>query len=143
MLGTKTRWLWPGIAMAASLMSGCLFIGEYDDVYVEPLPQSIVYEVCYDDIECRVGYCEELAVPAGPYTDYVNAICTHGCYDDLECPISEFNGLPGACIDHLALGGPFGSTVCVERCEVDLDCDVANGFGCAFVAGERVCVPVL
>ena len=142
MLGTlRLTWIW--IAGAVSLLSGCIFLGEYEDVYVEPLPQSIVYEVCYDDIECRVGYCEELAIPAGPYTDYVNAICTHGCYDDLECPISDFNGLPGACIDHAALGGPLGSTVCIERCEIDLDCDVANGFGCEFVTGERVCVPVL
>ncbi|MEM8608843.1 MAG: hypothetical protein AAGF92_17190 [Myxococcota bacterium] len=142
MLGDKWRWSLIGMAALASLTSGCLFIGEYDDVYVEPLPQAILYEVCYDDLDCRIGFCEELAVPAGPYADYVNAICTQGCFDDLECPISEFNGLPGACIDYAAVGGPLGSTLCLERCEVDFDCDVANGFGCGFVTGQRVCIPV-
>ncbi|MEM7436684.1 MAG: hypothetical protein AAF436_16140 [Myxococcota bacterium] len=125
------------------MLSGCILIGEYDEVYVDPPePTSIMYEVCYDDVDCFVGYCEELAVPAGPYTEYVNAICTHGCYDDLDCPVSEFTGLPGACVDHVVLGGPITSQLCVERCEFDLDCDVNAGFGCAWVSGERLCIPV-
>ena len=143
MIGTLQRLFFVSLLGATSLLSGCLFLGDYDDVFIEPIPPSIMYEVCYDDLECRVGFCEQLAVPAGPYTQAINAICTYGCYDDLECPISEFNGLPGACIDHVVLGGPITSRVCVERCEFDLDCDVANGFGCAFVTGERVCVPLL
>ena len=123
--------------------SGCIFVGEFDDD-LPPGPTSITYEVCYRDSECFAGdRCEELAVAADPYTDYVNAICTFQCFDDLDCPFSEFNRLPGACIDHIYLGGPVTSRVCVERCEFDADCDVAAGFGCAFLAGERLCVPTL
>ena len=135
------RFTWLGIALCAPSLSGCFFVGGYEDYY-EPAPTSIMYEVCYSDVDCFAGrYCEELAIPAGPYADYVNAICTHGCFDDLDCPISEFNGWPGACIDHAFLGGPFTSRICVERCEIDLDCDVAAGFGCEFIAGDRLCVP--
>ncbi|MGB5812432.1 MAG: hypothetical protein WBG86_17975 [Polyangiales bacterium] len=124
-------------------VAGCILVGEYDDVYIEPLePNAIMYEVCYDDLDCAIGYCEELAVPVDRYSEYVNAICTHGCYDDLDCPVSEFNGLPGACVDHTIFGGPIVSQLCVERCEFDLDCDVAAGFGCAWVDGDRLCVPV-
>ena len=124
-----------------TMLSGCVFVGDFDDVY-EPLPKAITYEVCYDDRDCYSGDdCEELAVPADRYTDYVSAICTFQCFDDLDCPVSEFNLFPGACIDHAYLGGPITSRVCVERCELDLDCDVAAGFGCALVAGERLCVP--
>jgi hypothetical protein len=81
-------------------------------------------------------------MPADRYTDYVNAICTVGCFDDLDCPISEFNALPGACIDHVFLGGPITSRICVERCIIDADCDVPAGFGCELIAGERLCVPI-
>lgn len=134
--------LFAGIGVTVSMLSGCIFVGEYDDVYVRPEPRSIMYEVCYDDVDCLVGYCEELVVPGDRYVEYVNAICTHGCYDDLDCPISEFTGFPGACVDHVILGGPITSQICVERCEFDLDCDVAAGFGCAWVAGGRLCIPV-
>jgi hypothetical protein len=133
---------WLGAALTVTLASGCFFIGDYDD-YVEPLPASIMYETCYSSADCLGGnYCEELAMPAGPYTDVVNAICTVGCFDDLDCSFSEFNGLPGACVDHVVLGGPVTSRVCVERCEFDADCDVAAGFGCEVILGERLCVPV-
>jgi hypothetical protein len=138
-----SRLTWLAAALCASLSSGCIFVGDYDDVY-EPQPKSIMYETCYSDVDCFAGrYCEELALPADRYTDYVNAICTVGCFDDLDCPFSEFNGLPGACIDHVILGGPITSRICVERCVIDADCDVAAGFGCEPVAGERLCVPVL
>lgn len=131
-------------ASLISLTSGCILVGDYEDVYVDPGPQSIMYEICYDHSQCFADlYCEELALPAGPYTAYVNAICTQGCFDDLDCPFSEFNGLPGACVDHIVFGGPITSTICVERCEIDLDCDIGAGFGCEFVEGERLCVPVL
>ena len=30
------------------------------------------------------------------------------------------------------------SRVCVERCEIDADCDVPAGFGCEFIAGDRL-----
>lgn len=145
MLWTKYRSLLAcGAASLFSLLSGCIFVGEYDDVYVASGPQAIMYEACYDQLDCSGHlFCEELALPAGPYTDYVNAICTHGCFDDLDCPLSEFNGLAGACVDHIVFGGPITSTVCIERCEVDLDCDIAAGFGCAFIEGARLCVPVL
>ena len=145
MFFTKYRRLpWLGVALSASMLSGCFFIEEYDEVHYDPAPTRLMYEVCYSDFECAGGeYCEDIAVPADRYTDFVNAICTFGCYDDLDCPFSEFNGLPGACIDHVYLGGPITSRICVERCEYDLDCDVAAGFGCERVAGERVCVPVL
>lgn len=130
-----------GSALFFSLLSGCIFVGEFDDVY-EPIPKSITYEVCYSNVDCFAGdYCEELALPADLYTDYVNAICTVGCFDDLDCPVSEFNRLPGACVDHAILGGPSASRICLERCEFDADCDVAAGFACVFIAGDRLCAP--
>ena len=123
--------------------SGCIFVGEFDGEFHEG-PIAITYEVCYRDSECFPGdRCEELAVQADAFTDYVNAICTFQCFDDLDCTPSEFNGLPGACIDHAYLGGPITSRICVERCEFDADCDVAAGFSCNIVAGERLCVPRL
>ncbi|KPK17358.1 MAG: hypothetical protein AMJ62_01535 [Myxococcales bacterium SG8_38] len=134
---------WFVAALCASLLSGCIFVGEYDDDFYEPRPKSYMYETCYSDVDCYAGnYCEELALPADRYTEYVNAICTVGCFDDLDCPFSEFNALPGACIDHVWLGGPVTSRICVERCIIDADCDVASGFGCELIAGERLCVPV-
>ncbi len=123
-------------------LSGCIFIGEYDDVFV-PQPDALTYEVCYASAECLGNrMCEELAVPADRYSDYVNAICTVDCFDDLDCPVSEFNGLPGACLDHGILGGPSAARVCLERCEIDADCDVPAGFGCEVIAGDRLCVPI-
>lgn len=128
--------------MLAIALPGCVFVGDYDD-FVEPYTKALTYEVCYSNLDCYAGaYCEELALPAGRYTDFVNAICTVGCFDDLDCPASEFNGLPGACLDHAILGGPPASRVCLERCEIDADCDVATGFGCELIAGDRLCVPV-
>ena len=136
------RFTWLGIGLCTSLLSGCIFVGDYEDFY-EPAPKSITYEVCYSNIDCFAGeYCEELALPADRYTDYVNAICTVDCFDDLDCPVSEFNGLPGACLDHAILGGPLTSRICVERCEIDADCDVPAGFGCEVIAGDRLCVPI-
>ncbi|MGD8608332.1 MAG: hypothetical protein PVH21_13630 [Myxococcales bacterium] len=141
MLGIPSRSTWIA-SFFALLFSGCVFVGDYDDFY-DPPPKSIIYETCYSDVDCFAGrYCEELAVPADRYTDYVNAICTVGCFDDLDCPISEFNGLPGACVDHVILGGPVTSRICIERCVVDVDCDVAAGFGCELIDGERLCVPL-
>ena len=138
-----SRLIFPAIALLSMMLSGCILVGDFDDVYVPAGPTSITYEVCYSNIDCFAGdSCEELAVPADRYTDFVNAICTVGCFDDLECPISEFNGLPGACVDHVIFGGPFTSRICMERCEFDADCDVAAGFGCGFVDGDRLCIPV-
>ena len=136
------RFTWMGIALLTSLASGCVFIGDYDDVF-EPVAKALTDEVCYSSVDCYAGeYCEELALPADRYSDFVNAICTVGCFDDLECPASLFNGLPGACVDHVFLGGPPGSRICVERCERDADCDLPAGFGCALIGGDRLCVPV-
>jgi len=45
-------------------------------------------------------------------------------------------------LDHAILGGPISSRVCIERCEIDADCDVPTGFGCEVVAGDRLCVPI-
>ena len=118
---TKRHFTWFGFALFASLVSGCVFVGDYDDFF-EPAPKSIMYETCY--------------------TDFVNAICTVGCFDDLDCAVSEFNGLPGACVDHAMLGGPASSRICIERCEFDVDCDLAAGFGCEVIGRERICVPV-
>ncbi len=133
-----------GLVSALGL-SGCIFLGEYDDKH-GPVDRLIAYEVCYADFECAGGAgahrCEELAVPIGPATLAVGAICTGGCFDWLDCPVSAFNGLPGACVDHGYLGGPIASGVCVERCEIDLDCDIAAGFGCEGVARDRVCLPI-
>jgi hypothetical protein len=138
-----SRFNWFGIALLSTMLSGCIFVGDFEDVYVPAGPSAITYEVCYSNVDCFAGdYCEELAVPADRYTDFVNAICTLSCFDDLECPISEFNGLPGACLDHVILGGPITSRICVERCEIEADCDVAAGFGCGFVDGDRICIPV-
>ena len=138
-----SRLIFPAIALLSVMLSGCILVGDFDEVYVPAGPTSITYEVCYSNIDCFAGdSCEELAVPADRYTDFVNAICTVGCFDDLECPISEFNGLPGACVDHVIFGGPFTSRICMERCEFDADCDVAAGFGCGFVDGDRLCIPV-
>jgi hypothetical protein len=73
------RFTWLGIGLCTSLLSGCIFVGDYEDFY-EPAPKSITYEVCYSNIDCFAGeYCEELALPADRYTDYVNAICTVDC----------------------------------------------------------------
>ena len=140
---STNRWIGLlGVSLLASTLSGCIFVGDFDDIG-DAAPQAITYETCFYDSDCFYGdACEELAVPADRFTDYVNAICTVGCFDDLDCARSEFNLLPGACIDHVVLGGPFSSRICVERCEVDADCDVAAGFGCAVVAAERLCVPV-
>lgn len=129
-------------ALCAYGLSGCIFVGDYDDFYEPVQPTSLTYETCYSDVDCWTGYCEELALPADRYTDYVNAICTFGCFDDLDCAISEFNALPGACIDHAILGGPITSRICVERCIVDADCDLGAGFGCELIAGDRICVPI-
>jgi len=140
--GTNLRFAWLAVAAVATSLSGCIFVGDYDDVLV-PHPSALTYEVCYSSDECLGGeYCEELALPAGRFTDYVSAICTVGCFDDLDCPVSEFNGLPGACVDHAILGGPITSRVCVERCEIDADCDIPAGFGCEVIAGDRLCVPI-
>ena len=132
-----------GIAVLPLLFSGCIFVGDFDDEYFEPAPKALTYEVCYRNAECFPGdSCEELALPADLYTDYVNAICTFQCFDDLDCPVSEFNLLPGACVDHALLGARTSARICVERCEYDADCDVAAGFGCALLAGDRLCVPI-
>ena len=132
-----------GTALSSLLFSGCILVGEFDDVYYEPPPKALTYEACYSNVDCLQGdYCEELALPADLYTDFVNAICTFQCFDELDCPFSEFNGLPGACVDHAILGGPFSSRICVERCEYDADCDIAAGFGCEVIAGDRLCVPI-
>ncbi len=143
-LWMNQRFLWLGTVVLSSMLSGCILIGDYEDVYEPgPVPVSILYEVCYSNVDCFAGDdCEELAVPADRYTDYVNAICTIGCFDDLDCPVSEFNGLPGACLDHAILGGSTTARICVERCEIDADCDVPAGFGCEIVAGDRLCIPV-
>lgn len=142
-LSKTSRFILLGAVLSSSLLSGCILVGDFDDVY-EPAPKSITYEVCYSNSECYPGdLCEELALPADRYTDYVNAICTFQCFDDLDCPVSAFNGLPGACVDHVILGGPFSSRICLERCEVDIDCDVGAGFGCELIDGERLCVPIL
>jgi len=136
------RFAWLAVAAVVTALPGCIFVGEYDDI-LEPVPKSIMYEVCYSSADCFAGrYCEELALPADRYTDYVNSICTVDCFDDLDCPVSEFNGLPGACLDHTILGGPITARVCVERCEFDADCDVPAGFGCEVIAGDRLCVPI-
>lgn len=130
------------VGALSTLLSGCILVGDYDDIF-EPQPTAITYEVCYSSVDCFAGeYCEELALPADRYTDFVNAICTIGCFDDLDCPVSEFNRLPGACLDHAILGGPIGARVCIERCEIDADCDLQAGFGCEFIAGDRLCVPI-
>jgi len=138
----RLRFAWFAAAIVATTLSGCIFVGDYEDVVV-PHANALTYEVCYTSAECLGNrFCEELALPADRYTDYVNAICTVDCFDDLDCPVSEFNGLPGACIDHAILGGPAISRVCVERCEIDADCDVPAGFGCEIIAGDRLCVPI-
>ena len=130
------------LTLIATGLSGCILIGDYEDLY-EPAPKSITYEACYSNNDCFADrFCEELARPADHYTDYVNAICTIDCFDDIDCPASEFNLLPGACIDHVLLGGPVTSRICVERCEVDADCDVLGGFGCEVIDRERLCVPI-
>lgn len=130
------------IAVLASGLPACIFVGDYDD-FGESQPKALTYEACYSSFDCLAGRaCEELALPANRYTDFVNAICTVDCLDDLDCPYSAFNGLPGACVDHAILGGPVTSRVCLERCEIDTDCDVLAGFGCEFVAGDRLCVPI-
>ena len=130
------------VAALSTVLSGCIVVGDYEDIF-EPHPKSLTYEVCYANFDCFAGdYCEELAVPADRYTDYVNAICTVGCFDDLDCPVSEFNRLPGACVDHAIFAGPVASRICLERCEFDTDCDVPAGFGCEFIAGDRLCVPI-
>ena len=104
------------VAALSTVLSGCIFVGDYEDIF-EPQPPSLPSEVCSAHFDCFAGdYCEELAVPADRYTDYVNAICTVDCFDDLNCPVSEFNRLPGACVDHAILGGPFTSRICLERC---------------------------
>ena len=141
-LSKMSRLILSGVALSSSVLTGCIFVGELDDVY-EPVPKAITYEVCYSSSECYPGdTCEELALPADRYTDYVNAICTYQCFDDLDCLPSAFNGLPGACVDHVYLGGFFGSRICLERCEVDIDCDIGAGFGCELIDGERLCVPI-
>jgi hypothetical protein len=142
-LATKSRFTWLGIALFTSLVSGCIFVGDFDDGFHPAAPKSITYGVCYSDLECFAGdYCAELALPADLYTDYVNAICTFECFDDLDCPISEFNLLPGACVDHALLGARTAARICVERCEVDADCDLAAGFACEVISGDRLCVPI-
>lgn len=139
---TNLRFAWLMVAAMTTGLSGCIFVGDYEDVF-EPHPDALTYEVCYSSAECLGNrFCEELALPADRYTDYVNAICTVACFDDLDCPVSEFNGLPGACLDHAILGGPISSRVCLERCEIDADCDVPAGFGCEVIAGDRLCVPI-
>jgi hypothetical protein len=139
---TNIRVAWLSVAVVSTSLGGCVFVGDYEETF-EVHPDALTYEVCYSSAECLGSrFCEELALPADRYTDYVNAICTVDCFDDLECPVSEFNGLPGACIDHEILGGPISSRVCVERCEIDADCDVPAGFGCEVIAAERVCVPI-
>ena len=139
---TNLRFAWIAVALIATGLSGCIIVGDYDDI-LESHPSALTYEVCYSSAECLGNrFCEELAMPADRYTDYVNAICTVDCFDDLDCPVSEFNGLPGACLDHAILGGPISSRVCLERCEIDADCDVPAGFGCEVIAGDRLCVPI-
>jgi hypothetical protein len=139
---TNLRFTWVVVAALATGLSGCIFVGDYDDIF-EPDPSALTYEVCYSSAECFGNrFCEELALPADRYTDYVNAICTIDCFDDLDCPVSEFNGLPGACLDHAILGGPITARVCLERCEIDADCDLPAGFGCEVIEGDRLCVPI-
>lgn len=123
--------------------TGCFFEFEGEYVPLPPPPPAIEYEMCYADADCvSHAYCTELAIPALDYGEYVNAICTVGCFDDLDCPVSEFNGLPGACIPHDVVGGHDPAGVCVERCEFDSDCDEYGGFACQFWFGERLCLPI-
>ena len=83
---TNSHFILGGIALISSVLSGCIFVGDYDDYY-EPAPKALTYEVCYSSADCLPGdYCEELAVPADLYSDYVSAICTFQCFDDLDCP---------------------------------------------------------
>lgn len=137
-----SRFTWLGFVLSSSLLSGCLFVGDFDD-YFEPAPEALTYEVCYSSANCLPGdTCEEIALPAGLYTDYVNAVCTFQCFDALDCPVSEFNLLPGACVEQAFLGAANAGRICLERCELDADCDVGAGFGCEVIVGERLCVPV-
>ena len=53
-----------GVTLTSLLLSGCIFVGDFDDFY-EPVSKAITYEVCYSNADCLPGdYCEELALPA-------------------------------------------------------------------------------
>ncbi|MBW2509344.1 MAG: hypothetical protein JRE81_11980, partial [Deltaproteobacteria bacterium] len=68
-----SRLTWVGAALAASLLCGCTFVGDFDDHY-ELRPAGLTYEVCYSGTDCSPGdYCQELLLPDGLYVDYVNA----------------------------------------------------------------------
>ena len=43
---TNLRFARLGIAALATGLSGCIFVGDYEDIF-EPQPKSITYEVCY------------------------------------------------------------------------------------------------
>jgi hypothetical protein len=136
------RLTWVGAPLSALLLTGCIFVGDFDEHYELP-PAGLTYEVCYTGVDCSRGdYCQELALPADLHTDHVNAICTFQCFDDLDCPVSEFNLFPGACVDQRFFGAVISTRICLERCEVDADCDVGAGFGCELIAWDRLCVPV-
>jgi len=141
-LAMISRLTWVGVALSASLLSGCTFVSDFDDHY-ELRPAGLTYEVCYSGTDCSPGdYCQELVLRAGLHVDYVNAVCTFECFDDLDCPVSEFNLLPGACMDQRFFGALSPARICLERCEVDADCDAGAGFGCELIAWDRLCVPV-
>lgn len=134
--------------LGAAVLPGCIL--EYDDEYYAPAPPppapppaALVYETCFSTAQCEVAsFCAELAVPAYDHGYYVNAICTLDCFDDLDCPVSPFNFFQGACIDEYLVGGPIGPRLCVERCEIDADCDQLGGFACQVLDGERLCLPI-
>ena len=125
-------------ALLGTVISGCW---ELEYVEVVDVPALETYDTCYSDLDCASGLCEEIAVPADEYGDYVNAICTESCFDDLDCPDSAFNWLPGACVPHDLLGGLDARGICVERCENDADCAEYAGFACTVFYGERLCLP--
>ena len=131
--------------LGAAMLSGCIIDYHEDRAPGPPplpVPAAIMYEVCLNTAECEVpSFCAELAIPAWDYGYYVNAICTLDCFDDLDCPVSEFNFFQGACVDEYLLGGSAGARLCMERCEVDADCDQFAGFACQVLDGERLCLP--
>lgn len=133
--------LWT-VALFGTALSGCWVITAEDVEVVHVVPEAATYETCYSNRDCSpIDYCEEIAVPADAYGDFVNAICTTECFDDLDCPDSVFNFLPGACIPRDFVGGPDELGVCIERCETHSDCDEYAGFACKVLAGERLCLP--
>ncbi len=117
-------------ALALSASIGCSSPTEY---------QTPVYDTCYSVENCvaTASLCEELSLDFAGFT-YSNAICTLACDRggalSPDCP-RGWVGRLGSCYPSSIAGGIDDTSVCLEPCNFDEDCQL--GFRC--LGAEDLC----